>query len=137
MADLPVSPTASRAVACRGLMILLCGLLALAGGCAADTVQSGQADVQALTGSDAAAQLLAARRIGDAHWVPPAAVQPLVKLLSSNDVKLRRAAADALACLDAAAGREITPAILAAQKTERDNGVRAVLEKSIERFNAP
>src|SRR5438045_2442801 len=100
------------------LALLLC-LTAVCGGCAPETFKSGQTDVQALNSSDSAAQLLAARRISEAHWVPPDAVQPLVKLLKSDDAKLRRAVADALACLDKKDGRAILPEIIAAQKTER------------------
>src|SRR4051812_5225151 len=123
-------------IRCLTLAVLLF-LTALCGGCTPATVKSNQADVDALSGSDAAAQLLAARRISEAHWVPPDAVQPLVKLLKSDDAKLRRAAADALACLDKKDGKTILPDLIAAQKTERDNGVRAVIEQSIEHYSMP
>ena len=119
------------------LALLLFGLIFFTGCSAAETINSGQTEVDTLKGQDPAAQLQAARRITAAQWVPPDAVQPLLALLKSDDAKLRRAAADALACLDAKTGRSITPAILEVQKTERDPGVRAVLEQSIERFHKP
>lgn len=123
-------------IPCRSLALLI-SLTMFCVGCAPETFQSGQTDVQALNGSNPAQQLLAARRISEAHWVPPDAVQPLFKLFKSDDAKLRRAAADALACLDKKDGKALIPDLIAAQKVEKDNGVRAVIEQSIERFSTP
>src|SRR5437763_122962 len=80
------------------LALFLSGLILFSGCSSTVVVNSGQSEVDALRGNDSAAQLQAARRITAAQWVPPDAVQPLLALLKSDDVKLRRAAADALAC---------------------------------------